>query len=367
MSITTAAVNDRNRRPPPPPSDRRGPPRDRDRPYPPRDGDRPAPPRDRDRPPSAREDRPATTYRASDERPPAYAPRRDDRGPAPFARRDNREPRDDRDGREPRDDRYDGPRDREDTGYRREKLQGEKIYGLHAALAAMRSRPKAILQIMHSPALRPRLEEVMQPLLDKGVPLRVLSVDTLDKLCESTHHEGVLLLVTPSAPMSADSVAESLVRTRGYALVLDRVQNPHNIGAILRSSAFFGIDTVLFEAPEGQRVLTPAAVRVAEGGAEHVAIARCQSLPDALARLRKKGVRVVGTDRAADRHLFDAPLAGPCALVLGNEREGLRPDVRAQCDALVSIAGTASVDSLNVSVAAGILLAAAAHARRAKK
>lgn len=243
---------------------------------------------------------------------------------------------------------------------------GDKVYGLHAALAAMRSRPSAILQVMHAPAMRPVLEEALAPLIAKGVAVRVLSVDSLDRLCESTHHEGVLLLVTPTAPMSADSVAESLVRTKGFALALDRVQNPHNIGAILRSSAFFGIDCVLLEAPEGQRVLTPAAVRVAEGGAEHIAIARCASLPDALARLRRKGVRVVGTDRAAKTHLFDQPLAGPCALVLGNEREGLRPDVRAQCDDLVSIAGSANIDSLNVSVAAGILLSAAAHARRSR-
>ncbi len=241
------------------------------------------------------------------------------------------------------------------------------MYGLHAALAAMRARPKSVIQIMHSPALRPVLEEVMAPLVAKGVAVRVLSVDSLDRLCESTHHEGVLLLVSPTAPMTVDAVAESLVRTKGFALVLDRVQNPHNIGAILRSSAFFGIDTVLFEAPDGQRVLTPSAVRIAEGGAEHVAIARCPSLPEALTKLRRKGVRVVGTDRAADKHLFDQPLAGPCALVLGNEREGLRTDVRAQCDALVSIAGTSRVDSLNVSVAAGILLATAAHARDSKR
>lgn len=217
---------------------------------------------------------------------------------------------------------------------------------------------------MHSPALRPVLEETLAPLIAKGVPIRVLSVDSLDRLCESTHHEGVLLLVRPTAPMSADAVGESLVRTKGFALALDRVHNPHNIGAILRSAAFFAIDTVLLEVPQGQRVLTPAAVRVAEGGAEHVAIARCESLPDALARLRRKGIRVVGTDRAADRHLFDHPLVGPCMLVLGNEREGLRPEVRSQCDELVSIPGSSAIDSLNVSVAAGILLAAAAHARR---
>ncbi len=308
----------------------------------------------------------AGRYERRDDRPAGYGEPRRDEPRYGEPRRD--EPRYDRRDEPRRDEpRRDDARRDEPRYDRREKLVGEKVYGLHAALAAMRARPRAILQIMHSPALRPVLEEAMAPLVAKGVAVRVLSVDSLDRLCESTHHEGVLLLVTPTAPMGADAVAETLVRTKGFALVLDRVQNPHNIGAILRSSAFFGIDTVLFEAPEGQRVLTPAAVRIAEGGAEHIAIARCPSLPDALARLRRKGVVIVGTDRSADRHLFDQPLAGPCALVLGNERDGLRPDVRAQCDALVSIAGTTRVDSLNVSVAAGILLAAAAHARMNKR
>ncbi|MBL8682749.1 MAG: RNA methyltransferase [Myxococcales bacterium] len=228
----------------------------------------------------------------------------------------------------------------------------------------MRARPHAIMQVMHAPAMRPSIELALAPLEAQGVPVRVLSVDSLDRMCESTHHEGVVLLVRPTPPLGVDAVAETLIRTKGFALALDRVRNPHNIGAILRSAAFFGIDVVLLEAPEGQRVLTPAAVRVAEGGAEHVVTARCASLEDALARIRRKGIRIVGTDRAAKERLFDAALRGPCVLVMGNEREGLSDAVRSQCDGLVSIAGTSRVDSLNVSVAAGILLAAAAHARR---
>lgn len=236
---------------------------------------------------------------------------------------------------------------------------------MHAALAAMKARPNAIMQVMHAPAMRPVLERALVPLEAKGVSVRVLSVDTLDRMCESTHHEGVVLLVRPTPPLGVDAVAETLIRSKGFALALDRVRNPHNVGAILRSAAFFGIDVVLLESPEGQRVLTPAAVRVAEGGAEHVVTARCTSLEEALGKLKRKGVGIVGTDRSATQRLFDAPLRGPCVLVMGNEREGLSDAIRAQCDSLVSIAGTDRVDSLNVSVAAGILLAAAAHARRA--
>jgi TrmH RNA methyltransferase len=238
------------------------------------------------------------------------------------------------------------------------------VYGVHAAIAAMRARPATVRQIVHSPMMAPVLAESMAPLVAKGVQVRVVSVDTLDRLCESTHHEGVLLLVTPTPALTVDAVCEALIRTKGFALALDRVGNPHNVGAILRSAAFFGIDAAIFEAPEGQRVLTPSAGRVAEGGAEHVLVARTSSLPDALAKMRRKGVSVVGTERRAERALFDQPLRGPAVLVLGNERDGLRDEVRALCDTLVSIRGTDRVDSLNVSVAAGILLAAAAHSRR---
>ena len=147
------------------------------------------------------------------------------------------------------------------------------------------------------------------------------------------------------------------MRTGGAAIALDRVRNPYNIGAILRSAAFFGVDAALLGAPAPHPALAPDAVRVAEGGAENLVLTRTTDLADTLARLRARGVRVVGADGAAPTRAVGFAFARPSILVLGHEREGMSDRVRAQCDAIVSIPGTGAVESLNVAVAAGVLIA----------
>jgi len=146
------------------------------------------------------------------------------------------------------------------------------------------------------------------------------------------------------------------VRTKGTCIALDRVRNPYNVGAVLRSAAFFGVDAALLGAPAPHPGLPPLAVRVAEGGAEHVALARTTDLADTLARLRAKGVHVVGTDGHAETSALRHTFARPAVLVMGNEREGLGERIRAQCDAVVAIRGAGAVESLNVAVAAGVLI-----------
>ena len=137
---------------------------------------------------------------------------------------------------------------------------------------------------------------------------------------------------------------------------MDRVRNPYNVGAVVRTAAFFGVEAVLVGASAPHPGLAPLALRVAEGGAEHVALARTTDLADTLARLRARGALVVGADGHAERayheHVFDRP----AVLVLGHEREGLSPRIRGQCDAVVAIPGGGAVESLNVAVAAGILI-----------
>jgi TrmH RNA methyltransferase len=156
--------------------------------------------------------------------------------------------------------------------------------------------------------------------------------------------------------LPAQDLGEALVRARGTAVALDRVRNPYNVGAILRSAAFFAVDAVLLGAPAPHPGLAPTAVRVAEGGVEHLQLARTTDLADTLARLRARGIRVVGADAHATASAFGFAFPRPVVVVVGNEREGLGERVRAQCDALVSIPGGSAVESLNVGVAAGILV-----------
>lgn len=148
-----------------------------------------------------------------------------------------------------------------------------------------------------------------------------------------------------------------LVRTKGTAIALERIRNPYNIGAILRSAAFFGLDAALLGAPAPHPGLPADAVRVAEGGAEQLEFARTTDLPDTLGRLRAKGITVIGAESEAPANAIGFSYRRPVVVVLGHERDGLSERAKAQCDALVAIPGLSSVRSLNVSVAASVLLA----------
>jgi TrmH RNA methyltransferase len=233
----------------------------------------------------------------------------------------------------------------------------ETIQGLHAGLAVFAKRPDDVLQVAFSRAVRHEVSALARWAAGHSVPCDETSEGELDRIAGGSHHEGLCVLARPRRWLSTAELTDLLARTRGTCLALDRVRNPYNVGAILRSAAFFGVDAVLLGAPAPHPGLAATAVRVAEGGAEHVALARTTDLADTLARLRPRGVQVVGTDGGADKSALDARFDRPAALVLGHEREGLSDRIRAQCDTVVAIRGSGAVESLNVSVAAGVLVA----------
>ncbi len=146
-------------------------------------------------------------------------------------------------------------------------------------------------------------------------------------------------------------------------LVLDGVQDPHNLGACLRSADAAGADAVL--APRDRAAgLTPAVRKVAAGAAEHLPFVVVTNLARALRALRERGVRVVGTAGEAETSLYAAELRGPLALVVGGEARGLRRLTREHCDLLVALPMAGAVESLNVSVAAGVALFEAVRQRQ---
>ncbi|MFZ1684482.1 MAG: 23S rRNA (guanosine(2251)-2'-O)-methyltransferase RlmB, partial [Candidatus Zixiibacteriota bacterium] len=148
-------------------------------------------------------------------------------------------------------------------------------------------------------------------------------------------------------------------------LILDTVQDPHNLGACLRTADAVGVDAVI--APKDRSVgLTDTVSRVACGGAERVPFAQVTNLARLIEHLKKKNIWVIGTDAdvAASEDIYTADLSGPIALVMGSEGEGLRRLTRESCDRIVRIPMKGSVESLNVSVAAGICLFEIARRRR---
>jgi TrmH RNA methyltransferase len=238
----------------------------------------------------------------------------------------------------------------------------ERVYGLEAVLAVLRRQPERVLKIAHTKSVRASLGPLLREAARRRIAYRELDDEELARIAGSVHHEGICLLVRTREDASLTELA-ALTQPKGLLLALDGVSNPHNVGAVLRSAAFFGTKGLLLAARD-RELLTPAAIRVAEGGAEHVAIARVAELAPALRALNALGLTVIGADGHARASLAGLRWPERTLLVLGSEDSGLSPAVQKCCERRVQITGSGALESLNVSVAAGVFLAsyAATHA-----
>lgn len=239
----------------------------------------------------------------------------------------------------------------------RRKDANEIVYGLRAGLAVFERHPEKIVRIAFHRETRRLIGALERWAGAHRIPCAEATDDDLGRFSGAKNHEGLCLEVTPRSWMGTQELADMLVRTKGAAIALERIRNPYNIGAILRSAAFFGMDAALLGAPAPHPGLPADAVRVAEGGAEQLEFARTTDLPDTLGRLRARGIKVVGAESEATVNAIGFAYGRPIVVVLGHEREGLSERAKAQCDTLVAIPGLSSVRSLNVSVAASVLLA----------
>ncbi len=236
---------------------------------------------------------------------------------------------------------------------RREELV---VYGRRAARAAFHHRPDAIRRVLYHRSMRREIGPLLKEMAAQRRPYREVDAEELEKVARSVHHEGIVIVTEPLPVLYFEDLRPS---PEAVLLALDEVGNPHNLGAILRSAAWFGAEGIIVPEKDGQASLSPAAVRTAQGGAEVVPVYSAVDLPEALDGLRAEGVAVLGACQRASNRLFDQRLPRPLCIVLGNETRGLDPAVEDRCDLRVRIPGTDAVESLNVSVAAGILLAAA--------
>lgn len=235
----------------------------------------------------------------------------------------------------------------------------EKIYGRKACLAVLRHRMDDVVRIAHGERLRRDLGPLLREAAARRIPYAEIADEGLERLAESIHHEGLVLIVRPRRWLDRHELYDRVVQCDRFALLaLDGVTNPHNVGAIVRTAAFLGVDAVAVRAPADRAPLTPAALRIAEGAAESIAIACVPDLDVFLGALRRERVAVLGADMQGEEDALTMRWPARTALVLGNEGEGLSREVEEQLDRRVAIRGTGAVESLNVSVAAGIVLAA---------
>lgn len=244
----------------------------------------------------------------------------------------------------------------------------QRICGLHAVLAALRARQHQVRRLYFSAELRASVQPFLPPLAARRAVFRELPPEELAKVAGSHSHQGLAaVLAWPEVPLLTRSDVQGAATTAGVTLLLDGVANPHNLGAIARTAAFFGAAGLWVGADARETLRSAAAYRVAEGGLELLAVAAYVDAAAVVQAWVAAGGAAVALAVTGSRGLdaLDATQQ-PLLLILGAEESGVSAAVVAASSGVVRIAGTGAVESLNVSVAAGIALAALGRSRAAR-
>lgn len=229
--------------------------------------------------------------------------------------------------------------------------RADAVYGINAVKEAIGSRPVEYILVSQG-AANSRLQQIIDDCRARGISVRFAPRAALERSAGSPHHQDVLAI----CPARTYDDFESLIAGERTLLVfLDGVEDPANLGAIVRTSVAAGASGIVI--PERRSAgLSPAVARTAAGALEHARIARVTNLVRALAEAKERGVWVYGFAAKADKSYWELDYRGPCALVLGGEGHGLHRLVRETCDQVARIPLAGPVESLNVSVAAGVIL-----------
>jgi 23S rRNA (guanosine2251-2'-O)-methyltransferase len=232
------------------------------------------------------------------------------------------------------------------------------VYGLHAIGAVLARAPERVLELwIAQPRDDARARELKERALAVGIRVQAASSESLAKRVGDVAHQGAVAAVRPLKAWDEHELLASLSRISGdpLLLVLDGVTDPHNLGACLRTAEAAGVHAVVI--PKDRSAAVDGVVRkVAAGAAEFIPVAAVTNLARALDLLKEQGIWVVGTDGEATQTLYQADLQRPLALILGAEGSGMRRLTRERCDFVVRIPMAGQVESLNVSVAAGVAL-----------
>ena len=243
----------------------------------------------------------------------------------------------------------------------------EHVYGVHAVTALLAQRPGSIKKLLLAKgAKNTRLDALIEKTVAAGIAVQVMSRTELDATSPGARHQGVIAVVrAASYERGEKSLPEFLAALTEPALllVLDGVQDPHNLGACLRTADAAGVHALIMPRDRAAGI-TPVVHKVACGAVESVPIFTVTNLARSLRVLRDAGIWIYGASGDAGEGLFSSDLQGPVALVLGSEGRGLRRLTREHCDHLLAIPMAGQIESLNVSVAAGVLLFEARRQRQ---
>jgi 23S rRNA (guanosine2251-2'-O)-methyltransferase len=233
--------------------------------------------------------------------------------------------------------------------FRRPSGELAALFGFHAVREALRAKRRQLLDVFATGAAAERLSPEFE---SAGLHPHIVESDDLSRrLGPDAVHQGVMLEARPIEPIDLSEIASS----SGIVLVLDQITDPHNVGAILRTAAAFGVDALILTERHSPQ-LTGVLAKAASGGLEHVPIVNVVNLARALGKLGDMGYFRVGLDSAADSSLAEMALPRPVALVLGGEGKGMRRLTRENCDYVARLDMPGAIKSLNVSNACAVAL-----------
>lgn len=232
------------------------------------------------------------------------------------------------------------------------------LYGLHAVEACLKKdTPNVSLLFIQKNRHDQRIQKVICLAKEKGVAISQVDPQTLESLVGDAIHQGVVAEIKSKPLLDEDGLYDLLesLEVPPFLLILDGVQDPHNLGACLRSADAAGVHAVIV--PKDNAVgITPVVRKVASGAADTIPFIQVTNLVRTMSRLKERGIWMFGAAGEATENLFNANLSGPLAIVMGAEGKGLRRLTKEHCDQLLKIPMHGSIVSLNVSVATGIFL-----------
>ncbi|MGI9553952.1 MAG: 23S rRNA (guanosine(2251)-2'-O)-methyltransferase RlmB [Thermodesulfobacteriota bacterium] len=229
------------------------------------------------------------------------------------------------------------------------------IYGKNPVTDILNFSPDLINEIyLINTESSKRFNEIVKTAASKNIKLSFVDKKELDRLSTNSTHQGIAASIGEFEYVDFQDLIEN--KNNRFYLVLDHIEDPHNLGAIIRTANFFGVDGIILPKDRAAEV-TPTVIKTSSGSAATIPISRVSNLSNAIKELKKRNIWVVGADTTAKKTVYDSRVGDlDIALVIGSEGKGISRNIKEQCDFLFSIPKLGNVDSLNASVASGVMI-----------
>lgn len=241
----------------------------------------------------------------------------------------------------------------------------EIIFGIHAVEEALTARGRGFEYVAVVPGRGDaRIQKISQLCRTAGVPVRTMPRDQLTRLARTANHQGVVAVTAEKQYADLDNLLAHKRGKHSFLAVLDGIEDPHNLGAIIRTAEGAGVDGLIIPERRASGV-TATVVKSSAGASEYLPIAKVTNISRTLEELKERNIWTVGLDERGKQLYYEVDYKMDCALVLGAEGHGMHEQIRKRCDFLVSIPMLGKIASLNVSVAAGVVMYEIARQRKA--